>query len=353
MTTPSVSDPARSTTTTEQAALPACYTDHAGGQIELVRAEVAEVVDAVGVYLAEARARAEADRQGALLPTGVPHGERFCGVRDDATWRLARDRGRPELTARQLDLALWGVMARRGRGWNENSAAAATLREVRARSFSASGLRSLRKKPAQPQWFDVIDASTGVELVPRRGRFRDLVAALWLAFEFRRFGIFDSQANLASFFAVSTRTIRNWTRIGVALGLIRVIATHRPLDGKCGSERAENLYRIGPVIHAFAGGACETRTPGHTKPPRAACRMAAQLRRGARAVAWQDAGAAWRGDVARQAGAVVALRRTRIAQAAAGPSGREVVPAEVTPQPSPEYRAAWPRLLRRCICRAD
>ena len=176
------------------------------------------------------------------------------GVRPGAAWRRASapETGLEQRSARSLELSRRAHSERRrGRRWNEHDRLVAL--ELEARCATLGDLQAWRNVEAAV-WF--------AGLVPRT--LRPLVRALWEAYRRDRFGVLVSRCELAALLDCCPRTITNWLRQAVDLGLIAgedlddgrrvpVRGWRESTTQTDGSEQDRNLLRIGPTLELLAG----------------------------------------------------------------------------------------------------
>ena len=215
---------------------------------------------------------------GALEPTTLvdaarsvledPH-EGHWGFRHDAAYRRRKaPGGSPEITAERLEASRVHVDRHRGRQWSAWDLA--TMEEVGHRC-AIPGDFGARTSEEIPKWFKC-EGSDGAPLVPTR--LRPLVALCWWAYAAGRFGVLANIVEMATELGVSPRTVRNHRAAAVRMGLLRKGVHAHPSRGhdhleadrtwRVGAglrpcDRASNIYRLGPVIEAFAGRAQRRR----------------------------------------------------------------------------------------------
>ncbi len=274
------------------------------------------------------------DARGAMLDDsgGIVDPRASFGVRRNAAYRrFGAEGGRSALTADNLECARVGLDKHRGAQWRRCDVD--TIDEIRHRSATAADFGA-RANNEIPEWWRC-EGSDGDRIVPRR--FQPFMAIVWWAFATGRFGVLASTVELGAELGVDPRTIRAWRAACVRLGLLRR-GTHRYIgaDGcehtgpqrnaprgthcepdrtwrpgkhKRPCDRARNLYRIGPVLEAFAGDAVgqgDPRVPKGKGKAQAAARAtrkaAGALRRAGRLAAYRRTGEVWDRETARVRG---------------------------------------------------
>lgn len=308
-----------------QDVIPGRRVDTATGQCLLLQPADFETVDEL-----VAAAHELEERQAALPHTDRESG-RLWGVRVDAAFRRNVEGGRPELSARQLELAWRGLDRHHRREWTDVDKA--TMKELRARTFNIASLGGMRSA-GPPAWFKLRRAD-GDYVIPKR--LWDYLAILYWAYANGTMGVLETNTALAVFLGVTPRHVRNYRNDAIALGFqLRGDQKSNRCDGRArrdahgrhtlaprtwreGSEgrtsdQGANLLRISPFMEALGGlAAYEVKAPGQSRCRKGARQAARALRKLTRASNFAATHEAWTREVAREP-AVQLQKRDRLAR---------------------------------------
>lgn len=280
-------------------------------------------------------------RQGSLLPQEIPHGPGF-GVRPDGVWRRAGAKGgRPDLTARQLDLAFQAVHQHRGRAWTTHDTL--TMQEVAARCLNEVDLGRF-DIPIPKLFLGEDPDNPGQPLVPKP--MQRFLAVVWYAYWLGAFGVKMTMVAFAACCGCSERTVRRYRKLAVATGLLRrgfqtddkdePDICWREGKGERPVDQDSWVFRLGPKLEAMAlvqskASPPKARDGSRAEPCRRAKRRLSRLRAEARRAERDRHGRMWQQRQAHRE----ASERRRLNGTASGPSRNLNWAANLSDHPDP------------------